>query len=946
MGLDLNVSNPTASTQRPRPMNPPSYHSDLRPSPPISGRSTPASQTLGNRPKPLPATISKANGTTISNDSFAKLVSFNAPHSTKNLSLQEQQKALQERSRAQAQEQTRSLGLNSDDQSEKFWNSLGEGRATPDRVTAPPTYAGTDEYGGPKLSKAINKPFAGIASISGNASDEIDRNGKVDLLLDFGSSPLADKPKNKSEGQAFSESIPSECFESSEKVLSNPSLVYPNRLGNDNKDENAFFRRSSGPLDKIKNMGTIHSGSAANSAGEDDILGLLARPVSDFPQSHRDQSPARAAPVDPSHSIDHAIAEMVEMGFSLDLSKAALGSTKSGSDIQAAVSYLLSQPHDEPESKTQPQRYGRDYGSDAEDSEPQSDREYGQSPSGDVPLPVWMQENKQSTDVQRRQNSKSPLDREMAAGKHSAERGNSFLKTANSLWKTGAKKLNQAVAEINSDSDSSQPKWMRESQNGPNTRRPRSRETKTKLEDHMDESYDRQLPSKGNVSSVTDEALMLESRVSRLPPQKAPRQSKAEYPAWSSDSSRDQSPAFSNTRGQDLSQPRFLQRLQANDAKEKLNRQAIEEQSANAYISPARRKKPLPTLPSPEPDLLFDASHATPKRRSPILQKSNVLLNQSIPPKSLQERPKIHPRSIPSLAPSALQLSNANRREGTSAFKRGDYALATTSYTTALSALPATHPLVIVLLTNRALAHLKTGDPKSSIADTTSALSLIGPSQGTHESIDLGDEGHKDMKPFWLKAMTRQAEAFEQLERWPEAAAAWRSCIEAGLGDAVSIAGRNRCEKAITGTILTSQPPKPAFIRKSPLKPVTKISASKALSDHPSRTPQPSQTSSIEAVTRLRKANQVAERLDDEKFALSDQVSERVARWRAGKEKNLRALLASLETVLWEGAGWKKVSMGELIIANKVKIVYMKGIGRVHPDKVRFTASHTVLYKI
>lgn len=38
--------------------------------------------------------------------------------------------------------------------------------------------------------------------------------------------------------------------------------------------------------------------------------------------------------------------------------------------------------------------------------------------------------------------------------------------------------------------------------------------------------------------------------------------------------------------------------------------------------------------------------------------------------------------------------------------------------------------------------------------------------------------------------------------------------------------------------------------------------------------------------------------------------------------------------------------MGELIIANKVKIVYMKGIGRVHPDKVRFTASHTVLYKI
>lgn len=73
-----------------------------------------------------------------------------------------------------------------------------------------------------------------------------------------------------------------------------------------------------------------------------------------------------------------------------------------------------------------------------------------------------------------------------------------------------------------------------------------------------------------------------------------------------------------------------------------------------------------------------------------------------------------------------------------------------------------------------------------------------------------------------------------------------------------------------------------------------------------------------------------------------------MGRWRAGKEKNLRALLAGLETVLWEGAGWKKVSMGELIIANKVKMVYMKGIGRVHPDKVCSTTSHPcfIRYKL
>jgi len=38
--------------------------------------------------------------------------------------------------------------------------------------------------------------------------------------------------------------------------------------------------------------------------------------------------------------------------------------------------------------------------------------------------------------------------------------------------------------------------------------------------------------------------------------------------------------------------------------------------------------------------------------------------------------------------------------------------------------------------------------------------------------------------------------------------------------------------------------------------------------------------------------------------------------------------------VLWEGSGWKKVSLADLVLPGKVKIVYMRGIGRVHPDKI------------
>ena len=39
--------------------------------------------------------------------------------------------------------------------------------------------------------------------------------------------------------------------------------------------------------------------------------------------------------------------------------------------------------------------------------------------------------------------------------------------------------------------------------------------------------------------------------------------------------------------------------------------------------------------------------------------------------------------------------------------------------------------------------------------------------------------------------------------------------------------------------------------------------------------------------------------------------------------------------VLWPEAGWKKVGMSELVLPGKVKIQYMKGIAKVHPDKVR-----------
>lgn len=243
--------------------------------------------------------------------------------------------------------------------------------------------------------------------------------------------------------------------------------------------------------------------------------------------------------------------------------------------------------------------------------------------------------------------------------------------------------------------------------------------------------------------------------------------------------------------------------------------------------------------------------------------------------------------------------------------------------------LPDKHPITIIIRSNRAMTALKVGEPKSALTDADAMLDLIGPSKGENEQIDLDGEPPKPMKDFFGKALMRKAEAQEQLERWEDAAKTWKLAVETGHGGGQSIQGRNRCEKAAGISKPTSKPSTP--VRRPPASTPAPKKPS-ALAD---LTDSAAASQNSEAVTRLREANQAAERADDEKFALTDSVDARLAAWKGGKQDNLRALLGSLDTVLWPEAGWKKVNMSELIMPNKVKINYMKGIGKVHPDKVR-----------
>lgn len=876
--LDWTASDRSSIPPKLPPMNPPSYYPSLRPTPPLSGRSTPATfQPSSHTFKPPTAPIPRSNSSTPANDSFANLVTFNASLSSKNPSLEEQHKALEARKAREQQLQKKQSEIKIEKHEGEFWDYLEGDNARRNLTRGPSSYVGTDARGGQSLSNTINKPFGVLNGITGQSITKNDVHDNDDLL-----SGIASPPIDQTSSSNHVSKKPAEPFAVGNETqnpykLTAISLQKPKAAQHDQIE---LLNDDPFGLGTVENTGGASIEQAIDPVKDDDILGLLARPVSEFsvPSKVEDPSP-EPTNAGFSSSVDHAIAELVDMGFSPEKSKEALETTNSGIDVQAAVGWLLSQAHEDSKKNSQVQQRLK-ITDTRKNSQHKRISTSSWSSDDDTPRPPWMKEQTLPRKEISRQSSRSPVNGEKDTGKFAAELGNNLFKTANSIWKTGAKKLNKAVSDLNSDSDSGQPKWMRETQAKSEDRRSKPQIRHERANDPNGLGNAEPWRIRENARGVTDEALMLESGDNRPPPRKPLQQPKETLPPWSSNSSGDQSPVIPKPKEPTLLQLKSSQQPSLNDTRAKLNRRAIEDQSSNPYISPARRKKLSPKPVSPEPDLLFDESQAKPGSESSSSTpnpKSSISVEAQTPTQNSYSRPSSQPRPMPQISPSALRTSTINRHEGTSAFKRGNYALATTYYTTALSSLPSSHPLAIVMFTNRALSHLKTGDPKSSIADAKSALALIGPSQGSDESINLGEEGSKEMKEFWTKAMTRQAEALEQLEQWSDAAVLWKSCIEAGVGGAVSRAGRSRCEKAAIDLSNTTKTPKPSPAKKGPLKPARKSSALADLSGKSSQV-------SAEAVLRLRQANLEAERIDEEKFALSDQVSERLAHWREARK--------------------------------------------------------------
>ncbi|KAL3423328.1 UBA/TS-N domain-containing protein [Phlyctema vagabunda] len=894
-GLDWSATAPKASNA---PAGTGNYYPTLRPtpSPANSGRSTPLSTQVPAKPK---AFVPPKSGTP---DSFSNLVNFGSSKSA-TLTLQQQQEKLQAEKRKQEAE--RKKQYESQFGNGQFWDGLGnKGQGS---VGTPPVASRT-------ATPSANSPFGLPSPPAANGNSILGNGDDSDLFAAFNADTKVDRSSNYPAPSNAASRRGTPALSGSNLELSNPQAW--------EQPVSAPSGPAFGDDDDPFGLGQMSTrGNApppmASADDDDDFLGDLGKPVDEV------RKPAKVAPA-PAESDsepesndpwDKAVNELVEMGFSAENSRRALTESGSGLDIQAAVGWLLNDAHRQAKAKSQSREPSRNNGTPSNGER----RERPQNGARKEATPAWMREEGRSQSQSRREDSRSPASGDNDLSKTAAAVGSNLFKTANSLWKTSQKKVQKAVAEFQTESDPSQPKWMREAaeREAQERRGPvRGRDEKPRAE-----------------AEVTDEALMLEGDS-----RPAPRKLKATEPRFapnSSSSSQDQSPALSSTLPERASQAPKWQQSRAStplDAKSRLSKQALEEQTAQAYVSPSRRKKatqpPQPSTKEPEPDLLFSSAPSQ-KRPAPTtarpVHKSTPVPSQPSTP--IPTRPKAPERSIPSVSSIALANSNQHRLAGTTHFKRGDYAAAHTSYTSSLSALPQSHPITIVLLCNRALTSLKTGIPKEAVDDANKAIAIIGVSRGEGEFIDLGAE-KKDMKEFFGKALMRKAEALEQMEQWKNAGLVWQEAVESGVGGANSIQGRQRCEKALA--------PKPAQTpRNATPKPRPAPKPKSALSDL-----GPSKDS--EAVERLRAANAAADKADDEKFALADSVDAKISQWRDGKRDNLRALLGSLDKILWEDSGWKKVGMHELVINSKVKIAYMKAIGKCHPDKLPQNASTEV----
>ncbi|KAJ3130942.1 hypothetical protein HK100_007141 [Physocladia obscura] len=301
---------------------------------------------------------------------------------------------------------------------------------------------------------------------------------------------------------------------------------------------------------------------------------------------------------------------------------------------------------------------------------------------------------------------------------------------------------------------------------------------------------------------------------------------------------------------------------------------------------------------------------------TPLAASSHLNQTKSRPPQPPASR---KPASLRYTAtPSQRAIAATHRERGNDLFKAGQYAAADEAYSVAILTLPVDDGDLIALRNNRAAARLKIGDYVGVITDCDAV-----------QAIDARDP----------KSLLRRAAAWEGRERWNEALRDYESLMRLdssikGVTEGLARSRKGVAEFSGDGTgvfagrasaggenlwISDGLAPRTTPLANQSNKPIS----AKA------------QAAVEKAVDAVRTQINVQEREDEEKFQAKEAVEAKIENWKRGKDQNIRALLSSLDSVLWAELEWKTIGLSELITPQQVKIKYMKAVAKVHPDKLK-----------
>ncbi|KAL1407171.1 auxilin-like clathrin-binding protein required for normal clathrin function [Vanrija albida] len=614
---------------------------------------------------------------------------------------------------------------------------------------------------------------------------------------------------------------------------------------------------------------------------DDDLLGELGRPVRRRSPKPEREPPARAsAPGRSSSPPPHIIGQIVEMGFSPAQARAALAATATGEDVQAAIESLLPASGRASRGDQRPRSRGpEDFEADDERVAREMQLREEQRRARHAARRAGPSREAPRQQLDQDDEGGDQVDRIMA---QATEVGSSMLSAATSFWNRSKEQALKVYEEQRRNLDAQQA--AKRGNKPPTDGRPR----------WMVEAEE------GGSHERNDRA------------HTAPRRQERENGGFRDDSDDEVLP------------PRPQQQRQAQRA-------------------PAQAPAPAPKHDlsvKERADLLFadEPKRYVSKNRHP--KGRGAPAAAPAPAVATPQRPATPLRTREIVPASASQTSAAatHKAKGNEHFKLGRFSEAEAAYSSAISSLPTGHLLLVPLYNNRAAARLKLGEASSSASDSTTVIELVGvsyhpsretPLPSTLAEVKLGDA--------LVKATTKRAQAWEMAEKWRQALEDW----ERVLGFDVALVGGNgaasksqasegikRSKAMLSGEANGNGAPAPSR---------PKVAA-KPAAPRPSR---PVDVAKSSAVSELRKAAETAAREDDQRDALKDSVDAKLEAWRKGKETNLRGLIASLDTVLWDDIlkGGLKVGMHELVTDKQVKIKYMKVVARLHPDKLAATSA-------